>query len=691
LGVIVTKNSGFCFGVKKAVEQTEQLLTNGEKVFCLGDIIHNDDVINKLKDKGVTFIEDVDDANEQASIVIRAHGEPPKTYERCKTKNIKIYDYTCPYVKTIHQLVKEKYIKGYEIIIFGRKDHPEVIGVNGYCDNMAVIISNEQEAKSHGKTEKNAFLFAQTTMNKEIYEKIYKILKNKYKSIVKSDTICNATGIMQKEAVELAKKVEIMIIIGGEKSSNSKKLFELCRQECKEIYFIERIGDMPPLNFNKEINVGIAAGASTPDWIVEEVKEVMEEKVKQGESFDFEKELEKSLVVVRSGQIVVGKVISVNQKEVFIDIGYKSDGTIPADEFDLDEDGVPKVKIGDEVESLIKSVRDSEGIVYLSKRRVDDRKKFEKVNEAANSGETVKVEVKEAVKGGLIVNIYGAEGFIPASQISDKFIRNLSKYVGRTIKARIIENDRRRRKLILSSRILIEEENARIEKEVWGKIEIGKTITGKVKSFTNFGAFIDIGGIDGLIHITELSWGKVRHPSDILNKGDEIEVVIKDFNKEEKKISLGYKKEEDNPWYNAEDKFETGRVFTGKIVRILPFGAFVNIDDGIDVLVHISQISTKRITSPSQVLSEGMEVDVAIIDVDMEKQKINASIKAVKPYDPEVDEEEEKRLEEKRQQRRNKKFAPKPSRGHKEEMSNTIGDILAGLAVAKEGQTTEEE
>ena len=691
MSVTVTKNSGFCFGVKKAIEQTEQLINKNIDVFCLGDIIHNDDVINKLKNKGVKFIKNISDAPKNCNLIIRAHGEPPITYKTCKEKNIVIYDYTCPYVKKIHNLVKEKHSEQFEIVIFGRKEHPEVIGINGYCDTKAIIISNEQDANLHIKSTKKAYLFSQTTMNKKVYEKIYKILKNKYKSIEKSDTICNATGIRQDEAVELAKKVDLMIIIGGQKSSNTKKLYELCKVVCNKTYFIERIGDMPPRYISKEINVGITAGASTPDWIVEEVKEVMEEKEKQGEVFDFEKELEKSLVVVRSGQVVTGKVISVNLKEVFVDIGYKSDGTIPADEFELSEDGMPKIKVGDEVDSLIKSVRDSEGVVYLSKKRVDDRKKYDKINEASASGETVKVEVKEAVKGGLIVNVFGTEGFIPASQISDRFIRNLNKYVGRTIKARIIENDRRRRKLILSSRILIEEEKARIEKEVWGKIEIGKKIIGKVKSFTNFGAFVDVGGIDGLIHITELSWGKVGHPSDILTKGAEIEVVIKDFNREENKISLGYKKEEDNPWFNAEDKYETGRVFTGKIVRILPFGAFVNIDDGIDVLVHISQISTRRITSPSQVLSEGMDVDVAIIDVDIEKRKINASIKAVKPYDPEIDEEAEKRLEEKRKQRRTKKFAPKPSRGHKEEMSNTIGDILAGLTVNEEGNATEEE
>jgi 4-hydroxy-3-methylbut-2-enyl diphosphate reductase len=314
---------------------------------------------------------------------------------------------------------------------------------------------------------------------------------------------------------------------------------------------------------------------------------------------------------------------------------------VPAEEFGLDENKMPMVKVGDEVETLILKVRDSEGIVYLSKKRVDERKKREQINEAANSGETIKVEVKEAVKGGLIVDVFGVEGFIPASQISDRFVRNLDKYVGRKIKVRIIENDKRRRKLILSRKILIEEEKARIDKEVWENLEIGKVIQGKVKSLTDFGAFVDVGGIDGLIHITEISWKKIKHPSEVLSKGQEVEVYVKDFNKEENKISLGYRKEEDSPWYNAEAKFETGRVYVGKIVRILPFGVFVNIEDGIDALVHISQISTKRITSPSQVLSEGQEVEFAIIDVDVEKHKVNASIKAVKPYDPEVNEENE--------------------------------------------------
>jgi len=693
LSVIIAKTTGFCYGVANAIKKTEQLIEKEKDIFCLGDIIHNEDVIKQLEKAGVTFVDSIEEVKDGSKLIIRAHGEPPITYKKCKEKNIKLFDYTCRDVQVIHRLVKEKYNNGYHIIIFGRKDHPEVIGINGYCEDSAVIISNEDEAKSIILEDVKYFMFAQTTMNSDTYNRIYEILKNRYPNVEKSDTICNATAIRQNQAVELAKTVDIMIIIGGHKSSNSKKLYELCKEVCPKTYFIERKGDVKPLNINYEKKIGIAAGASTPNWIVEEVKEVMEDKAKQGENFDFEKAFEESLVTLRSGQVETGKVISFNQKEVFIDLGFKIDGVVPAEEFELDENGMPKIKVGDEVETFVLKVNDREGVVYLSKKRVDERKKYEQINEAAKTQETIKVEVKEAVKGGLIVDVFGVEGFIPASQISDRFVRNLDKYVGRKIKVRIIENDKRRRKLILSRKILIEEEKARIDKEVWANLEIGKTIKGKVKSFTDFGAFVDVGGIDGLIHITELAWKKVKHPSEILTKGQEIDVVVKDFNKEENKISLGYRKEEDSPWYKAEEKFETGRVYVGKVVRILPFGVFVNIVDGIDCLVHISQISNKRITSPSQVLSEGMEVEVAIIDVDIEKQKVNASIKAVKAYDPEIDEEEEKRLAEKRAQRQKRfeKRTNKPAVSHKEELSNTIGDILAGLEVEKENKVTEEE
>ncbi|MBN2853496.1 MAG: bifunctional 4-hydroxy-3-methylbut-2-enyl diphosphate reductase/30S ribosomal protein S1 [Clostridia bacterium] len=689
--VTVAKSTGFCFGVGNAVRKTQELAEKFNNVYCLGDLIHNDAVIRQLEKKGISFVQDISQVPDNSHLIIRAHGEPPETYRKSHERNLILHDLTCPDVRKIHRLVKEKYEQGYQIIIFGREDHPEVAGINGYCQNSAVIISDNEEAEKVVLDKKNNCLFSQTTMNKEKYDGIYQILKNKYPNVEKSDTICNATGIRQMQAVELAEKVDVMFIVGDKKSSNSKKLYELCKLACHKTYFIEHKGDIEPFMINDEKNIGIAAGASTPDWIVEEVKEAMEEKGKQGEKFDFEKAFEESLVTVRKGTLMTGKVISVNQKEVYVDLGFKIDGTIPAEEFEMDANGMPVVNVGDEVEALILNVKDSDGIVYLSKKRADEIKNREKINELSNSDEPIKVEVKEAVKGGLIVDVFGVEGFIPASQISDRFVRNLDKYVGRKIKVRIIENDKRKRKLILSRKVLIEEEKARIDKEVWGNMEVGKTVTGKVKSLTDFGAFVDLGGIDGLIHVTELSWGKISHPSDVLKKGQDVEVYIKDFNKEENKISLGYKKPEDNPWFNAEEKFETGRVFKGKIVRILPFGAFVNIQEGIDALVHISQISNRRITSPSQVLSEGMEVEFAIIDVDVEKQKINASIKAVKPYDPEIDEEEEKRIEEKKQKFKAKKEVVKPSNSYKEEMSNTIGDILAGLDISKEGNQTEEE
>lgn len=693
MGVIVAKCTGFCFGVENAIKNTEKLLTTNELVYCLGDIIHNDDVINRLKSSGLIFVNSVTEVPPDSNLIIRAHGEPPSTYEECNVRNIKIHDFTCVYVKKIHQLVLQKYNEGYQIIVFGRKDHPEVIGINGYANNLATIVSNEFEAKDINIISEKIVIIAQTTMNKEIYNRIYKMLKNKYPNVEKSDTICNATGIRQKQAVELASIVDIMIIIGGKKSSNSQKLYELCSAVCNKTYFIERKGDILPLNIMEEKNIGITAGASTPNWIVEEVKEVMEEKVKQGEQFDFEKAFEESLVVVKKGQLVTGTIISFNANEVYVNFGFKIDGTINVKEFECDEEGMPKVKEGEEIEAVVVAVKDSEGIVYLSKKRADGMKNRKLINEIFNNEDVIKVEVKEAVKGGLIVDVLGASGFIPASQISDRFVRNLNKYVGRKIKVKIIENDSRRRKLILSRKILIEEEKARIDKEVWGNLEIGKMIEGKVKSFTDFGAFVDIGGIDGLIHVTELSWGKVGHPSDLLEKGQVIEIKILDFNKEENKISLGYKKDEDNPWFNAEEKFETGRVFNGKIVRILPFGVFVNIEPGIDALVHISQISSRRITSPSQVLKEGQDVEFAIIDVDLEKRKINASIKAVKPYDPEIDEEEEKRFQEKKFKKRERKQFVKPSKDHKEELSNTIGDILAGLEVTSvdEEKQAEEE
>lgn len=699
--VEVTDSAGFCFGVSRSVAKAEKILKEYKTVYATGDIVHNPIVMKELTRRGLIKVDCVSQIPKGAHFIIRAHGEPPKSYETAKKRDIVIHDATCSYVRKIHKLVKKLHEEGKEIIIFGLPSHPEIIGINGYCNNEAIIIEDCEQAKSAKVEDANLCLISQTTANSKKYDEIYKILKDRFPNLEKFDTICKATQKRQLETVEMAKKADIMIVVGGRNSSNTRKLFEICRQHCVKTYWVEQASELSPDKFIGCNYIGITVGASTPDRIVEEVLEYMSEEVKQGSSSEFERALEESLVELRNGQLVKGKVISLNEKEVFLDVGYKIDGTINIDEFPKDAEGKPQIKEGDEVEAVVAKVKDSEGIVYLSKRRADERKAFEKVNKLFDDNETFKARVKEVVKGGLILDVFGVNGFMPASLVSDRFVRNLNKYVGRKLKVKIIENDRRRRKLILSGKAVIEEENERLEKEVWSQLEIGSVINGRIKSLTNFGAFVDVGGIDGLLHITEMSWAKIGHPSDMFEVGQDVVVYVKSFDREEKKISLGYKREEDNPWYDAEEKYASGNIVKAKIVRILPFGAFVRLEEGIDALVHISQISNKRLGTPDEVLNEGMEVDVAIVDIDIEKRKINASIKAVKPIDPEISEEEKESDSEEDSDsrdtgsRRTPRKRRSSSRGkdrlptsHREDFNNTLGDLFSGIEL--EVEDTEE-
>ena len=692
----VAGSAGFCFGVDKAVKVAEQVLKDFKIAYATGDIIHNPSVMKKLSDNGLRIVEDISEIPEESHLIVRAHGEPPETYQIAKENNITLHDATCSYVHYIHELAGRLSSEGKKVIIFGRAEHPETLGINGWCRNEAVIIEKEEDARSFEDNGSDYCLLSQTTMNHENYDKIFDILNSRVKSLTKYDTICVATQKRQQETVELAKKADIMIVVGGRNSSNTRKLYDICLQYCKKTYWVEQANELSPDTSIGYNYIGITAGASTPDWIVKEVLEYMSEVMKQGGASEFEKALEESLVEIRNGQLVKGKIISMNDKEVFVDVGFKIDGTISISEFPADEDGNPKVNIGDEVEAIVSKVRDSEGVVHLSKKRADYRKAFDKINELANEGETFKATVKEVVKGGLICDVFGVDGFMPASQISTRFVKNLNKYVGRKLKVRIIENDRRRKKLILSARVIIEEENERLEKEVWSKLELGSIINGRIKSLTNFGAFVDVGGIDGLLHISEMSWHKIDHPSEIFEIGQDVEVYVKEFDKDAKKISLGYRREEDNPWFHADEKYASGNVVSAKIVRILPFGAFVNLEQGIDALVHISQISNKRLETPADVLKEGMVVEVAIIDIDTEKRKINASIKAVNPIDPEVTEEEkaaesEKEADDKprrtpRKRKSGLRSGNKLPTSHTEDFNNTLGDLFAGLAIDEEAE-----
>ncbi|NLP14612.1 MAG: bifunctional 4-hydroxy-3-methylbut-2-enyl diphosphate reductase/30S ribosomal protein S1 [Clostridium sp.] len=682
--IIVAKSAGFCFGVSNAVKTVYNLLENQkDSIYTFGPIIHNPQVVEFFESKGVKAVDDIDNIDNEGHIVIRAHGVTPEIYEKIYNKGLILEDATCPYVKKIHTLVKEKYEEGYRIIIIGDKKHPEVIGINGWCNNSAHIVNSAKDAEELTESDEKVCVVAQTTITKETWQTTNEVLKNKFKNITKFDTICSATSKRQNEAEEIAKQVDIMIIIGGAKSSNTQKLYDICKKHCDYTYKVETIGDIPPVDIKKIKKIGISAGASTPDWVIEEVikkmselnnQEMVDLKEKDGD-IDFANAFEDSFVRIQSGDTVKGKIIGFNSNEVFVDLGYKADGIISLEEYSYDPDFKieNEVKVGDEIEVLVLMINDGEGNVKLSKKRVDASKNWDEIVKAYEDKTPVKAYVQEVVKGGIIANSKGINIFVPASQVSDRFVKDLNEFLKKSITLRIIEFNEKKRKLVGSARVLIEEEKASLANNTWNSMEVGKVFKGVVKSLTDFGAFVDIGGVDGLVHISELSWSRVKHPSEILKVGDTVEVNVLEFDKEKNKVSLGYRKMEDNPWYKAGQKYNVGDIVNVTVLRFAPFGVFVELEPGVDGLVHISQISTKRLAKASDVLEIGMKVDAKIVEMDIENKKISLSIKEVQPIDPPESEE----AQAKNAEGESVENADVEPSEHKEDMSITLGDIIS--------------
>ncbi|MDQ2085792.1 bifunctional 4-hydroxy-3-methylbut-2-enyl diphosphate reductase/30S ribosomal protein S1 [Herbivorax sp. ANBcel31] len=675
--IVVAKSAGFCFGVNNAVNMVYEMLeTNGKQIYTFGPIIHNDQVVSYLSEKGVKTVEDINDINGKGHIVIRAHGVTPIIYKKIKDKGLILEDATCPYVKKIHNLVEEKSNQDYRIIIVGDRNHPEVIGINGWCNNSAYIVNSVDDAKLLKKSDKKICVVAQTTITKEKWHEINECLKEQFKNISKFDTICNATSKRQSEVKEISKIVDLMIIVGGKNSSNTQKLFDISKKHCAMTFKVQTSGDLPPIDVGKIKKIGISAGASTPDWVIEEVIKKMselnnQETVKNEEKQDdinFADAFEDSFVRIQPGDIITGKVIGFNANEVFVDLGYKSDGIISLDEytdvpdFKLEDD----IKVGDEIEVFVQKINDGEGNVKLSKKQVDAIKSWDEIEKAYEDKTPVKAVVVEVVKGGVVTSCNGVRIFVPGSQLSDRYVKDLREYLKRTLELRIIDFNQKRRKLVGSARVLIEEKNKKASKEVWENIEEGKIYSGVVKSLTSFGAFVDIGGVDGLVHVSELSWSRVKHPSEVLKVGDTVEVFVLSFDKDKKKISLGYRKQEDNPWFKVGQMYKEGVIVTVKVLRMASFGAFVEIIKGVDGLVHISQISNKHVAKVEDVLKVGMEVDAKIIEMDIENKKISLSIKEVNPIDPTDD----------KLPKGEKKADEAQETEHKEDMGITLGDVV---------------
>jgi 4-hydroxy-3-methylbut-2-enyl diphosphate reductase len=633
--ILLAKSAGFCFGVTKAIDMVDKIAKNTtQHIYTYGPIIHNHQVVKNLESKGIYSCEEIDDIILPAKLVIRAHGVPPIVYDNLKKKDVQIFDATCPYVRKIHKLVEKKSSSGDKILIIGDEGHPEVIGIKGWCCNEAIVINGIEIEKIDKIKNEKICVVAQTTLSYEKWTEITKFLRNYIKDIDIFDTICSATSKRQKESEEISKKVDIMFIIGSNNSSNTQKLYEICKKHCHLTYKIETALELDLDIIKDKQKIGVTAGASTPDWIIEEVINKMSTLDKKTDDMDFGRFFEESLVSLSNGDVVTGTIIGFNNNEVFVDLGFKSDGIIPSSEFTDGNNLKDFIQVGQEVEVLVLRVNDADGNVLLSKKKAEAMKAWGKVNDFFVNKIEIKAKATDVVKGGITANWMGLRIFVPASQISNKFIKDLKSIIGTELRLRIIEFNEKNRRLVGSQRVILEEENVTSQSSVWDTIELNKKYEGTVKNITDFGAFVDVGGVDGLIHISDLSWKKLKHPSEVVNVGETVNVIVKDFDTNKKKISFILKKSEDDPWIVMANKLNVGDVFEVKVLRLVPFGVFVEIVPGIEGLVHISQISEKRIGKPSDVLTEDQKVKAKIIEVNIENKKISLSIKEVEPINP---------------------------------------------------------
>ena len=626
--VILAKTAGFCFGVRRAVDMAYGL-AGKHKVYTYGPIIHNETVVDDLESKGVRVVHSIDEAAglRGGTMIIRSHGASKNEINLLKQMGFEIVDATCPFVKKIHRIVEDYSGQGYGIVIIGSATHPEVQAISGWCKEPPVIIESVEEAENFSPDpDKKLCLVSQTTFNYNKFQLLVEIISKKGYDIRCLNTICNATEERQSEARDIAGHVDAMIVIGGRQSSNTQKLYDICKNECKNTYYIQTLVDLDLKTFESIGNVGITAGASTPNNIIEEVHTNMSE---MGNEQSFEQMLEASLKTIRTGEVVEGTVIDVKEDEIILNIGYKADGIITRNEYsntsNLDLRTV--VNVGDTMQAKVLKVNDGEGQVLLTYKRLLAERGNKRLEEAYNNKEVLTAKVANVLEGGLSVVVEEARVFIPASLVSDTYEKNLSKYQDQEISFVITEFNPRKRRIIGDRKQLILAEKAQKQKELFEKINIGDTVEGRVKNVTDFGAFIDLGGADGLLHISEMSWGRVENPKKVLKVGDTLKVLIKDIQGE--KIALSLKFPETNPWLTAAEKYAVGNVVEGKVARMTDFGAFVELEPGVDALLHVSQISRDHVDKPSDVLSYGQVITAKVVDFNEESQKISLSMKAL--------------------------------------------------------------
>ena len=664
----LAKTAGFCFGVNRAVDMLYKMVEDGERVCTLGPIIHNPQVIDDLAGKGVTIADSADSVPADTKVVIRTHGVEKQVVDALKQSGIEFCDATCPFVKKIHKIITDNSDKNTIVLIAGDANHPEVQGIRSYCKGESIVFKNSTELEKAVENnpeiaEKEIIVVWQTTFNTVEYEKCLKNIKKHYTNAKIFDTICSATNERQEEAMRLAKTCDAMIIVGGRQSSNTAKLKAVC-ENCCPTYLIETARELSEIDLSSCKKVGVTAGASTPAAIIKEVLSTMSENTNaienvietaeevamtsKAEDMDFETLLNESLDNMSTDQKVLGIVTGISPSEIQVDIGRKQTGYVPADEYSADPtaDPMKELKIGDEINLIIMKTNDQEGTIMLSKKRYDAQGAWDKVEAAKENDEVVSGTVTDVIKGGVIVIVNGVRVFVPASLATASRGDSLDELLKTKVDLKIIEvkAERGRKKAVGSIKAVLKEARKAKEEAFWAQAEEGQVYQGTVKSLTNYGAFVDIGGVDGMVHISELSWKRIKHPSDVLAIGQEIEVFVKSLDKENKKISLGYKKAEDNPWEILRRDYPVDTVIESEIVGMTTFGAFATVIPGIDGLIHISQIADQHISKPQDVLKIGEKVTCKITAIDFDKSRVSLSIRAL--LAPKAEEAAEEAVEE---------------------------------------------
>lgn len=674
----LAKTAGFCFGVNRAVDLVYSMLGEGKTVYTLGPIIHNPQVVADLERRGVIIVEEIGAVPQGAVIVVRTHGVPAAVIQAIQDKGLECCDATCPFVSKIHKIVAKQSDRGDVVLIAGDPAHPEVRGIRGHCPGESYVFNSvgQLEELLHTHPEfsyKSISAVAQTTFNIKVWENCVKKLNLVCTNATVFDTICNATQERQEEAIALSHTCGAMVIVGGRQSSNTAKLRDVCARNCPT-FLIETAKELSGIDFSSYSSIGVTAGASTPAGIIKEVLETMSELLNENpelveekaetaapaeeavaeqpaqeeapaeKSFDemsFSEALEASLQSMNTDQKVKGTVVGMSPSEIQVDIGRKHAGYIPLDEFSADPTVNPLevVKVGDVLDLIIMKTNDAEGTVMLSKKRFDAIKAWDDVVKASEDESVLEGVVTDVIKGGVLASTNGVRVFIPASLATASRGEPLEGILHQHVKFRIIEVNKSRRRAVGSIRAVLKEERKAAEDAFWAQAEVGQVYTGTVRTIVSYGAFVDIGGVDGMVHISELSWNRIKNPSEVVSVGDQIEVYIKALDPEKRKISLGYKKVEDNPWEILRRDYPIGSEVTAKVVGMTAFGAFAQIIPGIDGLIHISQIADHRIEKPQDVLSIGEEVRVKITDIDFDKKRVSLSIRALLKDAQEINED----------------------------------------------------